>query len=246
MMKPVKIGDKQKPGSVLLSCWECKTDLGGEAVAEEHFCGECGKVQPWPSESDYFGFFRLPRKLGIAAAALEKQFHQLSWKLHPDKFHNATGFERELSLSLTAALNDAFRTLADPFKRTEYLLRLEGIRQEGEVRQQAPPDLLEEVFELNEQLEELRAGKRSGGEERPLQDLRHQLEKARELFHGKMDGVKEELAEEFVRWDELMETGKSTVEKTAKKNVLDRLNEILNRHNYIRNLVENVSEELDG
>lgn len=242
MTKPVKIGEARESASVLLSCWECKTDLGGEAAPGEHFCGECGKVQPWPSESDYFAFFRLPRKLGIDDATLEKQFHQLSWKLHPDKFHNASGFERELSLSLTATLNDAFRTLADPFQRTGYLLRLQGVRQEGEVKQQAPPDLLEEVFELNEHLEELRVGKRSGSEERQLQDLRHQLEKARELFQGKMDGVKEELAEEFVRWDELAQAGKVT----AKKKVLDRLNEILNRHNYIRNLVENVGEELDG
>jgi molecular chaperone HscB len=242
MTKPVKIGEVQEPSSVLLNCWECKTDLGGDAAAEEHFCGECGKVQPWPNESDYFAFFRLPRKLGIDAAALEKQFHQLSWKLHPDKFHNASGFERELSLSLTAALNDARRTLADPFKRTEYLLRLEGVRKEGEVKQQAPPDLLEEVFELNEHLEELRAAKRSGGEARQVEDLRHQLEKARELFQGKMDGISDELAAEFVRWDELVETGKSS----AKKKVLDGLNEILNRHNYIRNLVENVGEELDG
>lgn len=242
MTKSVKIGEVQESASVLLSCWECKADRGGEAAPVEHFCGECGKVQPWPSESDYFAFFRLPRKLGIDDAALEKQFHQLSWKLHPDKFHNASGFERELSLSLTAALNDAFRTLADPFQRTGYLLRLEGVRKEGEVKQQAPPGLLEEVFELNEHLEELRAARRSGGEERQLQDLRHQLEKARELFQGKMDGVKAELAEEFVRWDELAQTDKPT----AKKKVLDRLNEILNRHNYIRNLVENVGEELDG
>ena len=73
-------------------------------------------------------------------------------------------------------LNDAYRTLKDPIKRTEYLLRVEGIELEeqskqateearatGELKKQVvPPDLLEEVFELNMHLEELRAQKEAG------------------------------------------------------------------------------------
>ena len=63
-----------------------------------------------------------------------------------------------------AALNDAYRVLRDPVGRVEYLLEIEGARKEGEQKQQAPPELLEEVFELNESLDELRDAKSSGGD----------------------------------------------------------------------------------
>ncbi len=139
------------------------------------FCESCGKVQP-PAPSDYFTFFGLPRKLDLDVATLEKDFYDLSRKLHPDLNALAGSQEREWSLQQSSLLNDAYRTLKDPIKRTEYLLQLEGVeleeqsktateqaRSTGEIKKQiVPPDLLEEVFELNMQLEELRAHKEDG------------------------------------------------------------------------------------
>ncbi|OFV84092.1 MAG: Fe-S protein assembly co-chaperone HscB [Acidobacteria bacterium RIFCSPHIGHO2_02_FULL_67_57] len=192
-------------------------------------------MQPLGGEADYFSFFRLPRRLGLDPAQLEKQFHDLSWKLHPDRFHQAGDYERSLSLERTAVLNDAYRTLRDPVSRVEYLLRLEGVRKDGEVKQQAPADLLEEVFELNEYLEELRAAKSAGGDARALDDLRHRLEKTRAAFQEKLDAVLAELTAQFSAWDE-----------RGDRAALVRLSEILNRHSYIRNLVRNVTEELES
>jgi len=120
-----------------------------------HFCPSCGKIQPLPPETDYFGFFGLPRKLTIDPAVLEQQFHKLSWKLHPDNFVRAGEAERNLSLERSSQLNDAYRTLRDPTARIEYLLLQLGLRKEGATKQQAPPELLEEVFELNESLDDL-------------------------------------------------------------------------------------------
>jgi len=231
-----KTAEAKKPAAgVLLNCWECRSALDGAPAAAHHFCEQCGKVQPLGGENDYFGFFGLPRRLGLDAAQLEKQFHELSWKLHPDRFHQASDYERGLSLERTAVLNDAYRTLRDPVARVEYLLRLEGVRKEGEIKQQAPPDLLEEVFELNEYLEELRAAKRAGGEPRELEELRHRLEKTRETFQQKLDAVLGELAAQFPAWDDRRD-----------RDALERLSEILNRHNYIRNLVRNVTDELES
>ena len=226
-----------------LQCWECRTALADAQENGIHFCSQCGKVQPLAMKTDYFSFFGLTRKLGVDAAQLEKQFHQLSWKLHPDKFNNAGAYERDLSLERTAALNDAYRTLRDPAARTEYLLRLEEVRKEGKVKQQAPPDLLEEVFELNEHLEELRAAKRSGSDPRALDEQRHQLEKARGTFQHKLDQVLAELTNQFAAWDALLDTRPG--DAAAKRTVLARMNEVLNRHSYIRNLVTNVSDELE-
>src|SRR6267142_3623705 len=116
-----------------------------------------------PPASDYFAVFGLPRKLWVEMSALEQKFLQLSWKLHPDNFVNATEEEQELSLKRSSELNDAYRTMKDPVARVEYLLEIEGERKEGEKKQQAPPELLEEVFELNESLDELREARSAGG-----------------------------------------------------------------------------------
>ena len=146
-----------------------------------HFCEACGKVQP-PAPVDYFTFFGLPRKLDLDVAALEKDFYELSRKLHPDLNAQAGSQEQEWSLQQSSLLNDAYRTLKDPIKRTEYLLKLEGVeleeqsktatekaRSTGEIKKQiVPPDLLEEVFELNMQLEELRTQKKMGEDDPAL------------------------------------------------------------------------------
>src|ERR1035437_942414 len=116
------------------------------------------------SAADYFALFGLPRKLWIEMSALEQKFLRMSWKLHPDNFVNSSEAEREASLRRSSELNDAYRTLRDPVARVAYLLAIEGARQEGEEKQQAPPELLEEVFELNESLDELRNAQVEGGD----------------------------------------------------------------------------------
>src|SRR5437764_5282908 len=128
---------------------------------------------------DYFAIFGLPRKLWIEMSALEQKFLQMSWKLHPDNFVNASEEERDLSLKRSSELNDAYRTLRDPVGRVEYLLGIEGARKEGEHKQQAPPELLEEVFELNESLDELREAKAAGND---LAALRSRRNPPRRIF----------------------------------------------------------------
>src|ERR1700688_679047 len=105
------------------SCWSC-----GDMRAV-HFCEACGKVQP-PAPVDYFTFFGLPRKLNLDIAVLEKDFYELSRKLHPDLNARAGSQEQEWSMEQSSLLNDAYRTLKDPIRRTHYLLHLEGVELE--------------------------------------------------------------------------------------------------------------------
>ena len=88
-------------------CWSC-----GDMRAE-HFCAECGHVQP-AEPTDFFSFFGLPRKLELDEAALEHEFHALSRKLHPDVYSRASAREQAWSLEKTSQLNDAYRTLEGP------------------------------------------------------------------------------------------------------------------------------------
>jgi len=214
-------------------CWSCKAPRGAQ-----HFCPACGKVQPLLVETDYFAFFGLPQKLTVDPEALEAQFHKLSWKLHPDNFVRASEYERDLSLERSSQLNDAYRTLREPVARVEYLLLHLGLRKEGTTKQQAPPELLEEVFELNESLDELRQAR---VERADLTNLRQHLEAAQKNFQEKLAGVDEELAGVGREWDAALDTNGDATERDA---LLRRMNEILNRRSYIRNLVRGVNDEL--
>src|ERR1700686_3806844 len=157
-----------------LTCWNCSAATSGA-----HFCPSCGKIQPLPRGADYFSFFGLPRMLTVNLADLEQRFHTLSWKLHPDNFVRTSEQERQLSLDRSSQLNDAYRTLRDPVARVEYLLGLAAMRKEGQKKQQAPPELLEEVFELNESLDELREARQSGGDSETKVVLGRRLENER-------------------------------------------------------------------
>ncbi len=185
---------------------------------------------------DYFAIFGLPRKLWIEMSALEQKFLQMSWKLHPDNFVNASEEERDLSLKRSSELNDAYRTLRDPVGRVEYLLAIEGARKEGEHKQQAPPELLEEVFELNESLDELREAKASGSD---LAALKSRLESAEKNFREKLGEVDAQLQAAAREWDDALQGAAA-----ARNQIKAKLNDLLNRRSYIRNLVANVQKEL--
>jgi molecular chaperone HscB len=234
------------PGETTSTCWSC-----GEMRAS-HFCSACGKVQP-PVPVDYFTFFGFPRKLNIDLARLEREFYVLSRKLHPDVYARAESREQEWSLQQSSLLNDAYRTLKDPIKRTEYLLRLEGVELEeqsktateqaratGEVKKQVvPPDLLEEVFELNMQLEELRMEKKMGEDDPALIEEigRHKL-----ALEQKHEALLDELKSYWEQWDGLVDNGT----ETDRVKVRDKMLDLLNRRNYIRNLVRDVNEVLES
>src|SRR3954468_17204221 len=148
------------PTPTLQACREC----GAGAPLDAHFCPQCTKILPLPRHADYFSFFGLPRKLTLDAADLEQRFRALSRQFHPDFFYNATPAERRASLERSSYLNDAYRTLRDPVSRIEYLLKLEGLMaaNPGEGAKQVPPAMLEAVFQLNEELDEIRDLRASG------------------------------------------------------------------------------------
>ncbi len=217
----------------------------------QHFCSACGKVQP-AVPVDYFTFFGFPRKLDLDTAVLEKEFYALSRRLHPDVFAQAQPIERAWSLEQSSMLNDAYRTLKDPIKRTEYLLRLEGVELEeqskqatekaratGELKKQVvPPDLLEEVFELNLHLEELRMQKKAGEDDPALLE---EIGKAKLSLEEKYDALFNELKSEWKKWDAAVDT--RTEEELIR--IRDRMLDVLNRRNYVRNLVRDVNEALE-
>ena len=229
------VSDAAATPSAAHTCWKCGGPAGGA-----HFCSRCGTIQPLPRGTDHFRFFGLPRKLWIDMGDLEQRFHQLSWKLHPDNFVRASAEERDLSLDRSSQLNDAYRVLRDPVARVEYLLALEGMRKEGGTKQQAPPELLEEVFELNESLDELRSARAAHQDGAGMAGLRKRLEEAAHSFEERLADVDADLMVAARQWDSTVDSGDGAAGRAA----LARMNEVLNRRSYIRNLVRGVTQEL--
>jgi len=233
--------------SVSAACWSCGASLPGCRP----FCNACSKVQPPADDVNYFAVFGLPRKLQIDLPALEKEFYRLSRKLHPDVYAQASPREQQWSLDQTSLLNDAYRTLKNPIARTEYLLKLEGVvleagkSEDGKPKDsRVPPDMLEEVFELNMQLEEMRMNRKMG-EDDPA--LRADLEKARVEFESQLASSDSALEALWSRWDQAIDDRSNEVakDKIAKGKIKDEIIALLDRRRYIRNLVRDVNEALD-
>jgi molecular chaperone HscB len=221
--------------AVPVACWSCSVAHNESTL----FCPHCSKIQP-PPGADYYSVFSLVPALGLDLGMLEHQFHKLSRKLHPDRFARAAENEKEWSLADTALLNDAYRTLKDPIRRTEYLLKLHGaeIGEEhaGKDRKdpsRVPADLLEEAFDLNMQLEEMRMAKNTGDSD---PDLQARLEQAKKKFDGLLDDVDNDLHAEWKVWD----SGNESTRLDSQKKMVS----LLDRRRYINNLVRDVTETL--
>jgi len=169
----------------------------------------------------FYDALGLAPKLALDSETLKKHFYERSRQWHPDRFSRASAEEQQKSLEMTSVLNDAFRTLRDPIARAEYFLEENGIQPAKHV----PPELLEEVFEMNIALEELRAGDESA---------RPQLTEARERFHHMRDEIDHGLAVLFGRYDEAQDSSH-----------LLAIRSVLDRRQYIANLIRDVEKELN-
>jgi molecular chaperone HscB len=191
---------------------------------------------------DFFGFLGLARKLKIDVADLEQRYRALSRQFHPDYFYNAPAAERRASLERSSYLNDAYRTLKNPVSRIEYLLKLEGsVERDGFSRASSatpPPALLEEVFALNEVLDEIREERENGA---PEAQWKARLERARAPIERKRVEHEAALDELSAKWDALVDASAGEPER---RRVLDELQERFLERNYITNLLAGIEREL--
>lgn len=167
--------------------------------------------------TDYYGSLDLPPlKLSLDLPDLEKRFHAASRRLHPDRFARAPLAEQQSALDLSSVLNDAYRTLRDPLRRAEHVLKVSGFSIGEQGNKDVPADLLEEVFELNMALEDA--------------DQQDEVTAARERFVGMRDEIDRQLPQLFAAHD-------------AGQPVLEQLRGLLNRRRYIANLISTASGE---
>jgi len=220
-----------------VSTLECR-NCGAGAPKDEHFCPQCDRILALGRFGDYFSFFGLPRRLQLDAQDLERRFRDLSRKFHPDFYYNAPPAERLASLERSSYLNDAYRVLRNPVARVEHLLAIEGLpaakSEEGTAR--VPPSLLEEVFALNEELDEIRELRESGGD---APQLRARLESAHKPIDARSAEHQRQLDALMAAWD-----GHENAAAEDKRATLDALRERLLERNYINNLLATIEREV--
>jgi molecular chaperone HscB len=182
---------------------------------------------------NFFEVFDLPRRLTIDAAELQRRFHALARRTHPDFHQAAPPAERAAAEERAALVNTAYRTLRDPIARADYLVRLEEgrtTREGGESRPKAPPALLAEMFEIQEALAEAKAG--------PLDDAaRAALSRQRAALLARSAEVEAELRGPLAaRWDSASEA-----ERPA---ALTAIKEALATRAYLRTVIADLAEAL--
>jgi molecular chaperone HscB len=211
-----------------IACWQC-----GARFAPELFCPACDAIQPLPEEADYFQVLGLPGRLLVDVEALQQRYYELHRRLHPDLYQTAAQPARVASLRNTAAVNRAYCTLRDPVDRGLYWLTVQG-ESVGAGNHRVPPELAELVFEIQEQLEELRAARRTGG---AIEPLRSDVAAAHEALQQRDASLLQQLHENFARWD-------AGSEEPAR--LRQDLKATLAAISYVRTLIRNVEKELES
>lgn len=213
----------------MVECLSC-----GRRQEPRLICADCGT--PLSATLDCFAGLGLPKKLSIDLGALERSYHELSRKIHPDRFASREVAIRDASLRATALLTRAYRTLRDPTARGLYWLELNGEKL-AENNKRVPPDLAELVFEVQEQLAALH-----DADSDPARGLLADVEKRRAALQATMDETVAELERNFIEWDR----SASEVPGKDRKALTTELKAILSKIAYLRTLIRDVDRALEN
>jgi molecular chaperone HscB len=182
---------------------------------------------------DYFEAFGLPRRLGVDEQDLQRRFYELARRYHPD-FHQAAAVEERAAAEEHSALvNAAYRALRDPIARAEYLVQLEegrATREGAADKPKAPPELLQEMFEIQEALEDARAGGLDAAARAGLGGERERLRERYDSEGGRITGPLSQ------RWDAAAPGERATVLKELKNALAARA--------YLKTVIDDLSAAL--
>ena len=185
--------------------------------------------------TDHFAVFGLDRRLAIDGPALQRRFYELSRQWHPDFHQSASPPAQARALEESARVNAAYRALRDPLARVEYLVRLEEGRdtQEGAaIKPEAPPALLAEMFEIQEALEEAKAG--------TLDDA------TRATLTAQRTGLEARMAQAEARITGPLSQAWDAAAPARKAAALAALKEALATRAYLRTVIDDLTAALEG
>lgn len=195
-----------------------------------------GSLRASAEALDHFAFLGLPRRLMLDVPALREAFLAFSRRFHPDYFGQSNADQRRLALEKTAQLNGAWRTLGEAQPRAEYLLSLVA-PQITPGKNSVPPDLLEEMMDIQEAGEDLRNARLAGNPaalaaaESRVRPLREQAVASRARIERSLPGL-------FADFDSLTDRqGEASPQCAA---VLGSIRGALDQMNYLRTVIRNL------
>ena len=219
------------------SCWNCQSPIGHG----ETFCKSCSKIQPFTEDTDYFTCLGSERFLQIDLKELEKRFYRLSRQFHPDFHYVKDETEKNISLENSALLNKAYRTLKDPFLRAEYLIHLEEGRKNN-IAAKVPQEFLEEIFGLQETVDEFR----STSDPEIMEKLRVRLQEALKVLEERQSDEEKRLFEFFGHWDKVYGHANRLANKQEGRALIHEMRDILSYRTYLRNMIQDIQDLLKG
>lgn len=187
-------------------------------------------ISPTASYFDILGVF-----VAADEATLTRRFHELSRQYHPDRWATADVATQTAVLESAALINDAFRTLRDPFTRAEYLLRRERGAKPDDLKESAKPpqELFAQVLDLQELLMEFQEAKMDDDDE-TMNRLHPQLAEAKVEFEATYNAMADRLHALFARWD----AGED------RETLLNGIASVVGTRGYLRRVLSNLNNAL--
>ncbi len=188
-----------------------------------------GEIVHNADSRDHFEVLGLPRLLTVDEALLTEHYYKLSRLYHPDFHQNAPPSERMASLRRTAAVNDAYKALRDPYERGKWWLEFVGGRMDQNMS--VPQDLVAIVFDVQDDLSEF------GDEHGAVREatVRSRQREVSELLARRV----RELDDEFARWDLLPR-------EASRTGLVDDLQRVLAGISYLKTLLRDIDTALEN
>lgn len=200
--------------AVLAKCVHCKQEMHQPLL-----CDACASLNPLPAVTDHFTLLGMERRFDLDAAALHEKYVALSRHTHPDYHNNDSPEVRMLALQVSSAVNDAYRTLADPVRRAGYLLELLGGPATA-ADKSVPEGFLSTVMMLQEELQDAKAARDSSA-----------LARLKDVLKNQQEGLMRGVSELFAQIDSA-----SSCEAT-RQSLLHEIRQQLNAVAYVRKML---------
>jgi len=195
-------------------CRQCNKPMSTPLV-----CDFCHAMNPAAVMTDYFQLLGLPRTFELDAEELHRRFLALNRHAHPDYHAGETPEVQQLSLQISAAVNDAYRTLKDPAGRAAYLLELLGGKSSAEDKS-VPEGFLGTMMMMQEEIADAKSSNNADA-----------LGRIRAVLITQRDGLLRRLAGLFEEYQE------SVACEAVRKDLLGEIRKQVNAVSYVRKLL---------
>ncbi|MBL7218783.1 MAG: Fe-S protein assembly co-chaperone HscB [Phycisphaerae bacterium] len=202
-----------------VKCRHCDKPMSTPVV-----CDYCHAVGPDAAVADHFTLLGLPRRFDLDTAEIHRRFLVLSRHTHPDFHADDTPEVQQLHLQVSAALNEAYRTLNDSAARAAYLLTLFGGKSSADDKS-VPDGFLGTMMMMQEELADALDS-----------DDRAEIARITEVLQTQHDGLLRRIGMLYEQYQESVSC------KAVVDDLLGELRQQLNAVSYVKKLLSQATD----